>query len=660
MTERPSPMLGWRAARWQPLQGLVAATPRVMLLCGLGIAWTIGAGSAAASSRSPTVDANDNRAPASLPAENGRTLQITASPVLWFPQEELAPPVEVYAFSQADGRPTIPGPFLRLRVGEIIRLQFTNLVPPGRAIGLPPPNRRWTGMPTQTGDTLVVKGLERAFGIDALRVPYGESVEIEATAREAGDFFYWGSTADRTLGARTGPEAQLTGLIVIDEEDAVRDPSERFFLITMTDAFPETADEPRFEDMFEAAINGRSWPRTERMVYSPGERVRWRWVNGSGFEHPMHLHGFHFKTLETGDADGRHVPDAGSLRDVVTELMLPGSSFRMEFVAAREGNWLMHCHIRDHVAGEGDPHGHHDAVDHAMRAMDGLVLGLTVREAAQAERDGQPIERLRLIAREKPSDRDEPRQGYVLHGPGRAASSFGAPGPPIFLHRGQTTQVLVENRLGEPTNVHWHGLEIQSKYDGVSGWSRTRDEVAPLIRPGETFEVYLAPPRAGSYMYHTHMDATEQLLNGMYGPLIVLQPGQRFDPNLDRIFLFGYAIDGKRRGVSINGRHNPDPVRLRRGETYRFRFLNMSEGDMLHLSLARNGRPAQWTALAKDGADLPDPSRRKIEARFFFHAGETYDYQFTPDSPGEYVLSVQWDYPTSVGGETLHQRILVE
>lgn len=230
----------------------------ILLFAGLGLAWMMGSAPAVASSQLPIADANDHRAPVHLADEDEQILEIKAGRALWYPQEELAPPVEVYAFSHGGSGPTIPGPFLRFRVGEIVRLEFTNMVPPGRAIGLPPPNRRWTGMPTETGDTLVVKGLERAFGIGALRVPYGKSVEIEAEALEAGDFFYWGSTAGRTLSARTGPEAQLTGLIVIDEEAEVRDPDERFFVITMTDAFPETADEPRFEDMFEAAINGRS------------------------------------------------------------------------------------------------------------------------------------------------------------------------------------------------------------------------------------------------------------------------------------------------------------------------------------------------------------------------------------------------------------------
>jgi len=616
--------------------------------------------SAASSPPQEEADANDHRAPLAAGEDGVYLLDLVARPVSWRPQTDSAPAVDVYAFAESGGRAVIPGPFLRVSVGDEVRVRIRNAVPPGRPVGLPPPNRRSEGMATETGPVLFVRGLERALGIAEIAVPWGETVEVGARAREAGDFFYWGTTTGRPLRSRTGPESQLTGLVVVDTPGETRDPAERFFLITMTDAYREREVDPRHDDLFEPAINGRSWPKTERLRYGLGEKVRWRWINGSGFEHPMHLHGFHFRMLETGGAAGRRVVPASEVEDIVTELMLPGTTFRMEWTATREGNWLMHCHIRDHVAGEADPHGHHEAEEHALRAMDGLVMGITVAAEGPPEVDGQPRERLRLVAMERPSERDDPFQGYSLLGSEDVTAGLRAPGPPIVLHRGQTTRITIENRLPEPTNLHWHGLELQSRYDGVSGWSRTRNEVAPLIGPGDTFDVYLAPPRAGSFMYHTHMDATEQLLNGMYGPLIVLEPGERFDRDRDRILLLGYAIDGERRGVSINGRHRPEPMRFTVGRSYRLRFLNMSEGDMLTVKLHRDGAVGSWTPRAKDGADLPEPLRRPREASFFFNAGETYDFDFAPSVAGRYALEIRWDYPTFVGGETLSQPIVVE
>ena len=43
------------------------------------------------------------------------------------------------------------------------------------------------------------------------------------------------------------------------------------------------------------AINGRSWPYTERIEATVGDSVRWRVINATARPHPMHLHGFYFR-----------------------------------------------------------------------------------------------------------------------------------------------------------------------------------------------------------------------------------------------------------------------------------------------------------------------------------------------------------------------------
>jgi FtsP/CotA-like multicopper oxidase with cupredoxin domain len=455
----------------------------------------------------------------------------------------------------------------------------------------------------------------------------------------------------------------LTGLIVVDPRGEPVNVDERFFVITMVDAFPEIEDGTLFGDMFEPVINGRAWPKTERLHYELGEEVRWRWINGSGFEHPMHLHGFHFRVLEWSDGVTRiqrHLE-----QEIVTELMQPGTSFTMAWIPTREGTWLMHCHIKDHVAGTVDDQGHgatHTSdTEHALRAMAGLVMGITVSEANEAEKDPPQNEKLRLVAMEKPSEiENTPHQGFALFEGKIQRSAFSVPGPAIFLTRDAATRITLENQMDEPTAVHWHGLELQSMYDGVPGWSRTRGKVSPLLLPGETFDVVLAPPKAGTYMYHTHMDATRQINNGMYGPLIVLEPGEEFHSATDKIFLFGDSIDGRYQGVTINGREHPDPVLMNLGETYRLRFINITEGAMLTVSLVHEGNRLQWTPLAQDGADLPPQLQSPIEATFLFNAGETYDFVFSPREPMEAALAIHWEFATSVGGKEYRQPLHIE
>jgi FtsP/CotA-like multicopper oxidase with cupredoxin domain len=185
-------------------------------------------------------------------------------------------------------------------------------------------------------------------------------------------------------------------------------------------------------------------------------------------------------------------------------------------------------------------------------------------------------------------------------------------------------------------------MELESVFDGVSGWSRTGSNVAPLLAPGDSFTVAFTPPRAGTFIYHTHMDEGAQLRTGLYGPLIVLAPGERWNPATDLVFMFGDAVDRDSVGVAINGRREPAPLDLRVGTTYRLRLINIHPAGAALVDLAEDSTAVAWRALAKDGADLPAASRVEAPARLRrFGVGETYDFAWTPGRPMDAVLSVR-------------------
>lgn len=89
------------------------------------------------------------------------------------------------------------------------------------------------------------------------------------------------------------------------------------------------------------------------------------------------------------------------------------------------------------------------------------------------------------------------------------------PGPEMRLRRGARALIDVENGLGEGTAVHWHGIRLENQMDGVP--VLTQD----LIEPGDTKTYSFVPPDAGTYWYHSHYIADEQVARGMMGPLIV-------------------------------------------------------------------------------------------------------------------------------------------
>jgi manganese oxidase len=221
-----------------------------------------------------------------------------------------------------------------------------------------------------------------------------------------------------------------------------------------------------------------------------------------------------------------------------------------------------------------------------------------------------------------------------------AADSVRFPGSPIVLTRGEPTEITVLNHADVPLGVHWHGLELESWADGVPGWSGMPGRVSPAVQPGDSFVVRMTPPRAGTFMYHVHSEPGHQLAQGLYGPFLVLEPGQPWDPEADRVFLLGSLGTGEDPPAAVNGRLEPEPIELRAGEAYRLRFMHISPDDDKQVELLSRDEPVTWRFIAKDGADLPPHQVRMQPADLRIHVGETYDFRWVPERAGEYVLRI--------------------
>jgi FtsP/CotA-like multicopper oxidase with cupredoxin domain len=211
-----------------------------------------------------------------------------------------------------------------------------------------------------------------------------------------------------------------------------------------------------------------------------------------------------------------------------------------------------------------------------------------------------------------------------------------------LLTRDQPVEIELVNRSRHPTAIHWHGIELESYYDGVAGWTGTAQQTTPAVNPGESFVVRMAPPRAGTFIYHTHWHDQDQLENGIYGPLIVLPAGQEFDPTSDKTFLFSLgAFEPFGSLLLINGHPQPAPLRLVTGKRYRFRLINISPNNgRMRASLQNAGTPVQWRIIAKDGADLPPATATMQTAEVGITVGETYDFEYETSTPQELALEV--------------------
>ena len=178
------------------------------------------------------------------------------------------------------------------------------------------------------------------------------------------------------MNVRRRGDSQLGGAIVVDPREG--SPAHRVFVIS-TFGEPPAPDSPG-EKSDILALNGSSWPHTEKLDYKIDDRVRWRIINVSSGPHAMHLHGFYFSIEATGDIG----VERRQSRTVVTERMERASTFMMSWTPERAGNWLFHCHMTLHMnaAPEGAHTGHDADVNAA--GMAGLVLGIQVTGPAGA------------------------------------------------------------------------------------------------------------------------------------------------------------------------------------------------------------------------------------------------------------------------------------
>jgi FtsP/CotA-like multicopper oxidase with cupredoxin domain len=93
------------------------------------------------------------------------------------------------------------------------------------------------------------------------------------------------------------------------------------------------------------------------------------------------------------------------------------------------------------------------------------------------------------------------------------------PGPTLQVSQGSEVTIAVTNEADVETTVHWHGLRLDSRYDGVPYGHH--QGVQPPIPVGSSFSYQLRFPDPGIYWYHPHVreDYTQEL--GLYGTIVV-------------------------------------------------------------------------------------------------------------------------------------------
>jgi suppressor of ftsI len=210
------------------------------------------------------------------------------------------------------------------------------------------------------------------------------------------------------------------------------------------------------------------------------------------------------------------------------------------------------------------------------------------------------------------------------------------PGPLIKVKQNSTITVQFQNHVELPSSIHWHGVRVENRFDGVPGVTQK------AVEPGETFVYKVNFKDAGIYWYHPHHREDIQMDLGLYGNILVASPrADYYSPvNREEVLMLddllvdeGGLLPWGREGVShaLMGRFgnlllvNGEPLyklEVKSGEVVRFFLTNVSNTRTFNVNF---GMPVKLVAadvgkfereVMVESVVLAPAQRYVVEARF--------------------------------------------
>jgi FtsP/CotA-like multicopper oxidase with cupredoxin domain len=215
--------------------------------------------------------------------------------------------------------------------GDRVRIFVTNRLPESTTV-------HWHAV-------LVPSGMDGVAGLSQKNIEPGETYRYEFKLRQHGTFMYHSHSDEMTQIA-----LGMMGMFIIHPRNPTGPRPDRDFALMASerriDVGTMRSNPIEMTDFNVFTFNGRTFPGTAPLVAKYGDRVRIRFGNLSPMErHPIHLHGFHWKIIET---DGGQIPESAQWPET-TVLVAVGQTRTVEFIADNPGDWAMHCHMTHHA-----------------------------------------------------------------------------------------------------------------------------------------------------------------------------------------------------------------------------------------------------------------------------------------------------------------------
>lgn len=204
------------------------------------------------------------------------------------------------------------------------------------------------------------------------------------------------------------------------------------------------------------------------------------------------------------------------------------------------------------------------------------------------------------------------------------------PGPTIVANLGDELVLRVKNSSSTETILHPHGFVLEHKYDGTH---LSQDP----IPPGGEFVHRIKLIHAGTYWYHSHHDAREQMGRGLFGAVVVKDPNDPIRLKQKTLVFSNVAKTGQPVDAHnllephmylLNGKVS-QVTSMRPGESQRYRIVNATAQHIVDLRLS-NGQEMTLVGADSGLTERPYPVKR---VRLV--AGERADVVITAPSDGQ-------------------------
>jgi FtsP/CotA-like multicopper oxidase with cupredoxin domain len=196
--------------------------------------------------------------------------------------------------------------------------------------------------------------------------------------------------------------------------------------------------------------------------------------------------------------------------------------------------------------------------------------------------------------------------------------------PELRVKQGEMIEVkLVNHDIDRGVTIHWHGYNVPNAMDGVPGMTQN------IVKSGESFTYKFRAVQEGTYWFHSHQQAAEQVVKGLFGTLIV-EPRQETEVYDEEVTLINHRWETDQGYQKAFGYHDEFQWKqVKPGKTVKLRIINAYNYSEKYLL---QGTEFRITSI--DGMRIQDPQPLSDGTTFRLGAGGRYDVVFTmPERP---------------------------